>query len=133
MSAEAQRDDSVPIAGTARQTARPSRRGGRIGRHAGHGDANQPDAPRKLGVDAGVQLQRMFGFRPSRRVSPELRRRSHGAMRNRRLATFDVCSISPSTTGFQRLGRRGGKAPLANSLQAIHHIGAVMRSGECRP
>ena len=35
-------------------TAWPSRRGGRKGRRDKRGDASQPDAPRKPGVDAGV-------------------------------------------------------------------------------
>jgi hypothetical protein len=56
MSAEAQRDDSVPIAGTALQTARPSGRRGWKGRQAGRAAADLSDALRKLGVDAGVQL-----------------------------------------------------------------------------
>ena len=56
MSGARRRHDSVRIAGTARQTARPSSRGGGKGRRAGHGDADHSDAQRKPGVDAGVQL-----------------------------------------------------------------------------
>ena len=50
MSGARRRHDSVRIAGNARQTARPSLRGGGKARHVERGDANHPDVPQKTAL-----------------------------------------------------------------------------------